>query len=735
MAAMADPDGEPLPMPAPPEVIARDEIGHVTVRATRVTERLIIDGHLDDAAYQAVRSMSGFVQQEPREGQVATEQTDVWILFDDGQLYIAARCWQDPRLRMVANDMRRDGQNIFRNDNFAVILDTFHDKRNGFLFQTNPIGAIADQQMTDEGASFNRDWNTVWDVRTARFDRGWTVEMAIPLKSLRFPAGQQQIWGINFRRIVQSKSEYSYLAPIPASGGFRGLARVSLAATMVGLEVGGGTGQFEIKPYVLGTLNTDNEAEPPYRNDVDPKAGMDVKVGVSRGLVADLTYNTDFAQVEEDEVQVNLTRFDLYFPEKRDFFLEGQGIFSFGGAGGHGPGGGPPSDTPVLFYSRRVGVGNELPVDLQGGARVTGKVGPWSLGLLQIRQEASQREDLPTTDFTVVRARRDVLRRSTVGLIGTYRSASISGAGDNLVAGADAYLAFFQNLFVNAYWATSRTDGRDGDDTSYRAQLDYTADRYGLELEYMSVGEDFNPEVGFLRREDFKRSFVQARFSPRPKASKRVLKYSYEGGFEYVTGSDYALESQQAQLTWSVEFLNGDSFDVDFENIAEVLDEPFEVTEDVDIPVGSYRFNNLRVSYELGSQHRATGRITVVRGGFYGGDRTEVRYRGRIELSPRLSLEPNVSLNWLEIPQEKFRTDLLGTRVTATLSPRLAASVLVQWTAQDNMFSGSARLRWEYRPGSDLFVVYSEGRDTDGPTRFFLQTRTFAVKVTRLVRF
>lgn len=724
-------------IPLAPEVIARDGGGRVTIRATRVVEPPVIDGRLDDPVYGAVRSFGDFIQQEPREGQPATERTEAWILYDDRTLYVSARCWQDPALRVVANDMRRDGENVFRNDNFGVILDTFRDRRNGLLFQTNPVGAVAEQQMTDEGASFNRDWNTVWEVRTGRFDGGWTVEMAIPFKSLRFAAGRQQVWGVNMRRAVQSKSELSYLTSIPAAAGRRGLARVSQAATLVGLEVPENSRQIEVKPFGISSVSTDRDPEYLKENEVTSKVGFDAKLGIARGLVADFTVNTDFAQVEEDDAQVNLTRFSLFFPEKRDFFLEGQGIFAFGGAGGRGGGQGfgGPSDTPVLFFSRRIGLEEEDQIGIDYGGRVTGRVGAYSVGLLQIRQEASPSDGLPTTDFTVARLRRDVFRRSSIGLLATHRSKSVDGRGSNQVVGVDGYFAPKRDLTVNTYFAKSFTPGRTGDDVSYRAQLEYTGDRYGLQLEHLGVGEDFNPEVGFLRRENFKRSFAQARFSPRPARSTRVLKYGLEASVEYITDNDFRLESQQVQVQARAELLNGDQIELEAENSAEVLDGEFEVTETLLVPVSSYRFSTVRANYELGSRRRVTGRMTVSHGGFYGGTRTETRYRGRVEVSSNVSLEPTVAFNWIDIPQGRTTVTLFGSRTTWTVTPRMLASALVQYNSQAGALSSSLRFRWEYRPGSEFFLVYADGRDTTGPGAPRLQNRSLAVKLTRLLRF
>jgi hypothetical protein len=318
------------PPPEPPAVVARDGEGRVTMRAIRIAQPLQLDGRLDENVYQTTPAVSGFVQQEPDEGEPATEATDVWVLFDDENLYISARMWDSQPERIVANEMRRDNRNIGQNDSFSVAIDTFYDRRSGFYFQTNSLGGIREALITDERSSNNFDWNTVWDTRSRMFDRGWTTEMAIPFKSLRYREGaDEQIWSINFRRTVRWKNETSFLTPVPASYGPAGGTRFSVAATLVGVEVPARSRNLEVKPYAISELVTNRTVVPPVANDLGGDVGFDAKYGLTRSLIVDFTYNTDFAQVEEDEQQVNPTRFTQFFPERRDFFLEGQGIFEF----------------------------------------------------------------------------------------------------------------------------------------------------------------------------------------------------------------------------------------------------------------------------------------------------------------------------------------------------------------------------------------------------------------------
>ena len=425
-ASAAAIDGPPPPQP--PAVISRDAAGRATIRAVRV-EGLTIDGTLNEPLYQEVPPVSGFIQQEPEEGSPATEQTEVWVSFDDDNFYLSVRCWDSaPESQWIVGDMRRDSFNVSSGEFVGVLLDTFYDRRNGVNFGVNPSGGRVDAQMTDE-RGMNMDWNPIWELRTGRFEGGWTLEVAFPFKSLRYRPGRAQIWGFNLMRDVRWKNEQSFLVPIPAARGQTGIMMASLAATIVGLEVPEHGLSLEVKPYAISDLTSDRNTSPPLSNDLNGDVGLDVKYGVTQSLVADLTVNTDFAQVEADEQQINLTRFSLFFPEKREFFLENQGVFTFGGAGAGPFGGG--GDTPVLFYSRRIGLdgGRAVPIDV--GGRLTGRVGAFSVGVLNIQTDDAPASGAPATNFSVVRLKRDLLRRSSIGALFTRRSVSTRGPGSN----------------------------------------------------------------------------------------------------------------------------------------------------------------------------------------------------------------------------------------------------------------------------------------------------------------
>ena len=741
------------PPPVAPETISRDDDGRATVRAVPIADPLRLDGILDEGVFETTPSFSGFIQQNPNEGAPATERTEAWVFYDDSNLYVAARLWDSaPESRWVANEMQRDSFQIINNDYFSVGLDTFYDRRNGFAFMVTPIGGFFDYEITDEGNP-NNDWNPIWDSRTGRFDGGWTVEMEIPFKSLRFRPGSSQIWGLQLGRRIRWKNETAYLTGVPISAG-PGMFRLSEAGTLTGVDVPAGNRRFEIKPYAIGSVDSNLTATPQIVNELDRNGGVDVKYGVTQNLTADFTLNTDFAQVEADEAQVNLSRFNLFFPEKREFFLEGRGIFDFGRpAGTRGGvfratrlGGGffGSSDTPQVFFSRRIGLNEEAQtVPIVGGGRLTGKAGPFTVGALNILTDDAPEADAVATNFTVLRIKRDILRRSRIGGIFTGRSVSTDGNGSNEAYGLDAAFSFYDNVNFYGYYARTRTPGLEGNDTSYQAAFNYGGDRYGLQVEHLLVGDDFNPEVGFKRRPDgFERTYAMARFSPRPASIRAVRKFTWEGSVDYIENAAGLLETRIRQAAFSTELENSDRVGIDLEQRYDYVPEAFEAARVVPIEPGHYDYRSIFASYSMGQQRRVSGTLSLWRGGYYNGEITSIGYRrGRIEVTPQFSLEPGVSINHITLPGDAtYTAPLVTSRVTYTFTPRMFFGGLVQYSAVGNSLSANLRLRWEYRPGSEIFIVYNDQRDTSAFSlrdRHWpvLENRAFVVKFNRLFRF
>ena len=715
---------------AQPRDVLRDAEARVTVRAVRLTEPLSLDGQLDEPVYREVAPFSEFIQQEPVENAPASERSDAWIFYDDTTLYIAMCNWDRDPSRMILNELRRDSSNLVQNEHVSIVLDTFHDRRNGFLFLVSALGGMLEESFFDE-RNPSRDWNTVWDAKTRITADAWTMEVAIPFKSLRYTPGAGHTWGIQLNRIIRHKNERTWLSPIPQSMGALGVFRVSQAGNLVGLSTPPLSRNLEIKPYAIAGLTTDHTARPaPLVNDGDGDVGVDVKYGLTRSLTADFTYNTDFAQVEEDEQQVNLTRFSLFFPEKREFFLEGQGIFNVGGRSAT-----QASDTPILFFSRQIGISGGRPVPILAGGRLTGRVGAYNLGVVNIQTDEFAPAGAASTNFSIVRVRRDILRRSTIGALFTGRSQAIRGPGSNETYGVDGVFAFYQNVRVNTYLARTQTNGLRGDDLSYRGEFDYNADRYGFTAEHLSVGRNFNPEVGFLRRADFRKSFAFARFSPRPANPRsRIRKHYYEANYSYITTGSGRLESRLGGGAYRIEFHNSDRLHFEYNRFYELLEAPFAIAPGVTIPTGGFGWGQTGIVYQLGTQRRVNGSLTAIRGSFYGGTQSQLAYRGRVAVATHLSLEPQVSVNWIDLPQGKFTTKLVSTRATAPLTPRMYVSALLQYNSTINAYSSNVRFRWEYQPGSELFVVLSEGRNTLLSGFPDLESRGFVVKINRLFR-
>ena len=721
-------DGPPAPVP-PAVASARDARGRVTIRAVRLISPLVLDGRLDDEIYQTVPSFGDFIQQDPAEGEPATERTDAWIFFDERNVYISARLFVSQPHRIRANEMRRDSINILRNDFFSVTLDTMLDHRSGVFVMANALGGQRDALVTDEQRSVNFDYNPIWDVKSQRFDKGWTIEIAIPFKSLRYADRREQVWGLVLMRADWWKNEFSYLTPIPRISGLAGPFRVSEGATLVGIQAPPPALNLEVKPYITGNSNT-APAPSGFRTAFDRDVGVDVKYGLTKSLAADFTYNTDFAQAEVDDQQINLTRFSLFYPEKREFFLEGQGLFSFGGATANGSG-----QTPIMFFSRQIGLNNGQAVPIQAGGRLMGKAGAYNVGVLSIRTDDVPSAAVPATRFSVMRVKRDILRRSSIGVIATERSPSTATDATNLVFGADMSLAFFTNLEAQTYYARSRTTGLDGDDESYRGRFFYNADKYGLDVDHLKVGDAFNPEVGFLARRDFRRTYVLARFSPRPKI-RGVRKLTWDARLDDIEGASHAnLQTRTETGTFRIDFHSGDIITAEFERTEDRPERAFGLPGGVTVSPGVYAYNQGTLTYQLASQRRITGTFSANTGGFYGGEQNAVSYNGRVELTKQLGLEPRVSITWLNLAGRSVLTKLISVRTAYSMTTRMFVTAFLQYNSAANVVGLNARFRWEYRPGSDFFLVLSEGRDTAAAGFPGLSNRQIVAKFTRLFRF
>ena len=719
------------PAPAADEAVSRDADGRVTIRAFRLAEPLTVDGVLDDPVYDQVPAAEGFVQQEPDEGAPVSESTRVWVLYDADSLYIAADLEEHHSDLFMTNEMRRDNRNIGWGDSFSVILDTFYDRRNGVLFHTNAAGALYDAQVTDE-RNTNADWNTVWWVRTERLEHGWTVEMRIPFRSLRYAGGGAQLWGINFRRLIKHENERSYLTPTPQAYDRFGLLRLSNAATLVGLEAPAGSRRMELKPYAIGS-----QSDAPLRdinNEWSGDVGADFKFGVTDGLTADVTWNTDFAQVEDDETQVNLSRFSLFYPEKREFFLEGQGVFDFGGRETRFFGG--PTDVPIPFFSRSIGISGGSAVPIMGGARLHGRAGAYQMGLMNIQTGDVGALDVESTNFSAFRIKRDLFARSNIGVIATHRNIAADGSGANSLYGVDGNFAPTDHIQFNTFYMATREPGAETGHqaASYMGQFRYDTDLIDFEVQRLYLGGDFNPGMGFIRRRDFTKNGGSFLFAPRPRSIEAVRQFEFEVEANNYDRPDGELETREYTLNARAIFESSDRLMFDHTVTEERLLEGFDLSDEVAVPAGNYKFSRTGVRVRMGSHRKFSGMFRYEFGDFFGGTRQEVSYWGRAELNQRFSFEPNLSFNWITVPGGDVRAQVSRLRATYTVSPRSFLGALVQYNSAARLISANVRFRWEYSPGSDLFVVFSSNRDGDDGLSG-LTDRAVVVKFTRLFRF
>jgi len=503
------------------------------IQSIEIDKALKIDGKLNEPEWNLTQAASNFIQLEPDEGQVASESTAISVLHDEKNLYLGFRCFDSEPERIVANVMCRDAE-LSNNDMVGFLLDTFHDHRNAFCFVFNPLGAKQDGLITDEGKTKNFDWDGVWECATSRDSSGWYGELAIPFRTLRFQKKESQIWGFNVLRIIRRRNELDFWTPVQRDYGVEPWMKVSMIGHIEGLQNLRQRRNLHFKPYVLSEIERDYEEK---NSELSPQAGLDLKYGVTSSLTLDLTLNTDFAQVEADQYQVNLNRFDLFFPEKRDFFLEGAGIFHFGER--ISPYGGPP--TTILFFSRKIGLAEGEALPILGGLRLTGKLGKTSLGLLSMYVNEKEIKDddetyiAPRTNVTALRLKRDILGKSNLGMIFLNKQVEITSSQKekvkqnpltyfsedyeksyNRVLGVDANFSFFKNLNLGGFVAKSYTPDTIKDDWAKSIYAGWQNDLFSLDLSFADIDSNFSSEMGFILREDVKKSKVTLGYSPRP---------------------------------------------------------------------------------------------------------------------------------------------------------------------------------------------------------------------------
>ena len=693
------------------------------VYAVQVDTGPDLDGRLDDAAWSHAVPIEGFVQRDPNYWMPGSERTTARIIYDDKHIYFGFECWVADSSGFVANNMRRDSQ-LSGDDNIQIILDTYNDRQNGFFFFVNPLGAQSDLLLSNEGRTYNLDWDCNWVSRTQRYPDRWTAEVAIPFSQLRFKQSDEMTWGINLSRYDARKNEASQLVVGLQSSSPTERYRMSDIAELRGLTRIRTKRPIQVKPYALPGTTIDYLSTDP-QEDASIEAGFDIRYGVTSNLSLDLSYNTDFAQVEGDQEQTNLTQFRLFFPEKREFFLEGANLFQFGEASRRtGSGTRPPT---LLFYSRRIGLeeGRKIPIIV--GTKVAGKEGRTSIGVLNVTTEAASFLDeddsirVHRTNYSVLRVRRDVFSKSNVGIIMVNKQIDdpISGWDRyNRAGGIDFNYSPTRDLNFQAFVArTWDSEVGDADDARFLS-LNYRGRKFWTRLKYLDVEDQFEPEVGFVNRrsglEGFKRYDLYARWRPSPNfGNVRYMSIGPEA--QVITDRNNDVKFWVAELSWFTSFNTGDFWSIQVERTHDIVNEEFTPSDrrdDVVVPPGTYTFTTVRTGPRPSRSRKFRPGFSFEAGTYYTGRRYTFESETAFLPSGRLSYELSYEGNWLRLPQGNLSIHTFSNRLLYSFTTDFFVKLFVQWNSDKELVSTNFLLSYRYRPGSDFFLVFDNAYET-----------------------
>ena len=707
-----------------PEAQALAQVDLAAIRASKViqavptTEPLVIDGRMDDPVWAQAPVARDFIQQEPDEGALSTEPSEFRVVYDEDALYIFGVFYDsDPRGGIV-NELKRDFASR-DGDTAAVIISPFRDG-NSSNFQVNPAGALRDSQSYEDGRQVNANWDAVWWAKTETFDGGWTMELKIPFKSLRFPTDEEQVWGINVFRLIRRNNEATYWSPQARQ--FNPY-KPSSAGRLVGLQRIRPGRNLYVKPFWTAGGSTASIRNLNRQWDAD--LGADLKYGIGSSLALDLTFRTDFSQVEVDEQQINLTRFSLFFPEKREFFLENQGAFRISDQDSSGQGTTGRRDL-LPFFSRRIGLSaTGDPVPIWGGARLTGRQGAYTVGLLNMQTEAFAGR--PSENFTTARIARN-FGASSIGGFYTGREGS-GAAGFNRVAGGDLHLNYRRAIDVNGLVMGSATNGRNG--SAVRGALAVNENLYSAQVSYTNITPAFRDDLGFFPRGDIGLAAWDASRIFRPKTGSRLRSHEYGSSGEVFENSGHdGLQSRHLRAYTQQNLSDGGAFEADLDWNYERLTAPFEVSKGVVLPPGEYRFRQVLSTFSSNKSGRLSGSVGYTGGEFYTGDIRGGTGGVRLRVDEHLAASANYAYNDVSLPQGAFTTHLPRFRVDWSFSTRMFLNAFVQYNSATKTWLSNIRYRLIYRPLSDFYFVYNETR-----TAGRRDQRTIALKHTILLSF
>ncbi len=708
-----------LPLPA-----AADE--HKRVIVPRATGRITIDGALDEPDWARAAPIGKITQREPRQGARASERTEVRLFCDAHHLYIGVTCFDSEPGRIIGTQMARDST-LTADDSIEILIDTFHDRRNAFYFATNPLGALVDGLII-ENNSPNRDWDAVWTVKTRRSDRGWAAEFEIPFKSLGFNRNQN-VWGFNFSRTIKRRIEEDRWAGARLDLKFNQVSEAGEVELSGEIEQGRG---LDIRPYFAGRWSRDSLAG---NDTVTGKGGGEIFYNITPNLKWTTTFNTDFAETEVDSRQINLTRFSLFFPEKRAFFLENAGAFSFSNPSG--------SSVPdvIPFFSRTIGLLSGQEVPILAGTKLTGKVGRYDVGLLGVRTRETAFTE--AKNFFVGRVKRNLFKQSYVG--GIFTEGNPADKRTSRTFGGDLHLATAhflgkdQNFAVDLFGLKSRNEGVKGDDSSYGFSVSYPNDLFAGRVGWQHIGGEFNPALGFVARSNVNKLTINAEFDPRPTHFLNVRQMFHEFFFTRYTRPETGRVESWRLFTAPInyELNSGEHLEFNYIPTFERLFQPFEIVDGLKLPAGDYRFNRFRLELNSASKRRWQADFAWWFGGFYSGHADQFETGFGYKVAPHFQIRLGLDQTFVRLREGSFVARIFELRTSYSFSPFLSFSSLVQFDNESRNLGWQGRVRWIIRPGNDLFLVFNQGwlQDERGGLHFRPAGTKLAGKIQYTFRF
>ena len=708
--------------------------GQYITSAVKASSDPVMDGDvLNDPAWANVPEVTTFIQKTPDEGQSVSEKTAVKVMYTEKTFYVSVVCYDTNPGEIVISDTRRDSP-LNNSDSFSFIIDTFKDFQTGYLFGTNPAGIEYDAQITGggeggsmmrrfsmgTGGGFNVNWDAVWEVKSQKGDFGWSAEFAIPFKTLRYATNKDQSWGINFERVIARKKEEAHWSPISRQ---HTMNRLVSAGTLIHMNVPTSR-NIKILPYVLGQNNV-NKSETTSKSS-DGNFGLDAKLSIGSSMSLDLTYNTDFAQVEADEQQINLDRFSLFFPEKRAFFLENAGLFSVGSGGGFF---GPDIE---MFFSRRIGVGpGGAPVPILGGGRLTGTAGGMKIGMLSMRTEAVK-DITEANQYSVFRLKKELPNRTHIGAMYTALDHMGTDGYVNNAYAFDAQIGIGELSKIVVFAGLTETPEMDKDNAyAYRMEIARDTKQISTNASYTEVGASFNPEMGYLKRENYRKwsGRIFTRFRPENKFGLLEIRphVNYDGYWK--------LDGFQESGRWHIdnhwEFRSGFEIHTGTNLVKEGVIEVFEISDSVFVSAGTYDDQEIQIMI-MTNQAKPISFSSMNRiGGFFGGDRINMTPTVRLRYKDRFTSEFSFNFNKVNLPGGNFTTNLLRARLTYSFTPKMYIQSLLQYNNQSDQWSMNWRFIWQRSAGTGLYLVYNQVQDYDG-IPIEKSTKSFVVKYSYL---